>query len=377
MRMSTFAHAAFWIAVALLFCLPSPVVAQPPEKLTPEQAREEIAYTLGVQAYLWGFPLQYYGTVIPESLKVGGSDLNAFRRFTALKTAKDRFVVSPNNVTIDAYANFDVTAEPVVVFVPTLSEPRWYLVQMGDTFDEVFRNVGGTKGSQPGVYVITGPDFKGEVPGDMIRIPTRTKIGVMAVRIFANGDLDLPKAVEAQKGFHLMPLSAYVRDGLAYKPPKTDLISPFKSEAPEGLRFFDELGAQLSDQVTYPNTRIDDKGEAFTGERKYVLHFEKGKLPPVSVFWNLAMYTPDMFFVENEFKRFSLGSTTDGLKKNDDGSLTLYIQKDRPEGDRVSNWLPSPTGAFNMTMRFYGPEPSVLDGTYRLPAVRRADAGQK
>jgi hypothetical protein len=51
----------------------------------------------------------------------------------------------------------------------------------------------------------------------------------------------------------------------------------------------DEVGAQLSDQVLYPNTAGDDKGEALTGERKYILHFDLGKLPPVSVFWNLAM----------------------------------------------------------------------------------------
>jgi hypothetical protein len=112
------------IAVALLIGIPTLFVAQPSEKHTPTQAREEIAYTVGVQAYLWGIPLQYYGTVIPEGLKVGGADLNAFRKFTALKTAKDRFVVTPNNVTIDAYANFDVIAEPVVDFVPKLSERR-------------------------------------------------------------------------------------------------------------------------------------------------------------------------------------------------------------------------------------------------------------
>ena len=30
-------------------------------------------------------------------------------------------------------------------------------------------------------------------------------------------------------------------------------------------------GAQLSDQVIYPNTNVDDKGERLTGSRKYVL----------------------------------------------------------------------------------------------------------
>jgi hypothetical protein len=76
-----------------------------------------------------------------------------------------------------------------------------------------------------------------------------------------------------------------------------------------------------------------------------------------------------MLFVENDFGRYSIGSTTDGLKKNADGSLTILIQKDRPAD--TANWLPAPAGDFNLTMRFYGPETPVLDGTYRLPAVER------
>ena len=128
-------------------------------------------------------------------------------------------------------------------------------------------------------------------------------------------------------------------------------------------------GAQVSDQVIYPNTSVDDKGKQLSGAHKYMLHFDAGKLPPVSVFWNMAMYGSDMFFVENEFGRYSFGSTTEGLKKNEDGSLTIFIQHDKP-GD-TSNWLPAPAGDFNLTMRFYGPETPVLNGSYRLPAVKR------
>jgi hypothetical protein len=130
-----------------------------------------------------------------------------------------------------------------------------------------------------------------------------------------------------------------------------------------------ELGAQLSDQVLYPNTAVDGKGEILTGDRKYVLRFEAGKLPPVSVFWNVAMYGSDMLFVENDFGRYSFGSMTEGLKPDADGSLTILIQKDRPAD--TSNWLPAPSGPFNLTMRFYGPETPILDGSYRLPAVKR------
>jgi hypothetical protein len=114
---------------------------------------------------------------------------------------------------------------------------------------------------------------------------------------------------------------------------------------------------------------VDGKGDALTGANRYVLHFDPGRLPPVIVFWNMAMYASDMLFVENDFGRYSFGSTTDGLKKAPDGSLTILIQKDKPAD--TSNWLPAPAGPFNLTMRLYGPETSILDGSYRLPAVHR------
>src|SRR5579862_4283586 len=91
---------------------------------------------------------------------------------------------------------------------------------------------------------------------------------------------------------------------------------------------------------------------------KYVLHFDVGNLPPVSVFWNMAMYGSDMLFVENDFGRYSIGSTTDGLKPDADGSLTILIQKDKPAD--TANWLPAPSGSFNLTLRLYGPETPIL-----------------
>lgn len=434
-------------------------------KMSSEQAREENAYTLGVQAYLWGFPLRFYGGMVPTALKAGGTYVNQFRKFTDVKTAKDRFVVTPNNVTIDGYANYDVTDEPLVVFVPKLPAPRWYIVQIGDSFDEIIHNVGGIKGEQPGVYLITGPDFAGDIPGDMIQVKSRTRQGPLGLRIFVNGAADLPNAREAQSGFQAMPLSAFLRFGLAYKRPAVRADEPaYQGTAPEEIRYFDELGywmhvqlpvamdsdntlvaefhqiglsvskgfewqelddatkrglaramktgeqivdskweaagettngwkytfaggragfdlglraalakyevgAQLSDQVIYPNTSVDDKGESLSGVYKYVLHFDPGKLPPVIVFWNMAMYGSDMLFVENDFGRYSFGSTTDGLKKAPDGSLTILVQKNKPAD--TSNWLPAPEGPFNLTMRLYGPETSILDGSYRLPAVHR------
>ncbi|MGO4839218.1 DUF1214 domain-containing protein, partial [Rhizobiaceae sp. 2RAB30] len=55
----------------------------------------------------------------------------------------------------------------------------------------------------------------------------------------------------------------------------------------------------------------------------------------------------------------------------DDGSVSILIQQDKP--DDTANWLPAPAGDFNLTMRMYGPRTPVLDGSYRLPAVRRVE----
>jgi hypothetical protein len=49
--------------------------------------------------------------------------------------------------------------------------------------------------------------------------------------------------------------------------------------------------------VIYPNISVDAQGAALTGLHKYVLRFDAGKLPPVSIFWNMAMYASDMLFI--------------------------------------------------------------------------------
>ena len=76
--------------------------------MSAEQAREEAAYTLGVQAYLWGVPIVEYGKTGVGGLKARAVALNSFRKYPTLKTAKDRFVVTPNNVTIDGYGVCDL-----------------------------------------------------------------------------------------------------------------------------------------------------------------------------------------------------------------------------------------------------------------------------
>ena len=58
-----------------------------------------------------------------------------------------------------------------------------------------------------------------------------------------------------------------------------------------------------------------------------------------------------------------------------DGSLTIYVQNESPGADKEANWLPAPKGKFHLMLRLYWPDekaPSILDGTWKIPAVTKA-----
>ena len=84
--------------------------------------------------------------------------------------------------------------------------------------------------------------------------------------------------------------------------------------------------------------------------------------------------------IENPIGRYLINSPMlPGMKKNADGSLTIYIQKDSPGADKESNWLPAPSGPIYMVMRLYWPNtepPSILppgEGMWKPPGVMVAN----
>ncbi|MGW2561866.1 DUF1254 domain-containing protein [Streptomyces sp. NPDC001514] len=113
----------------------------------------------------------------------------------------------------------------------------------------------------------------------------------------------------------------------------------------------------------------DSEGERLNGSTAYTLRFEQP--PPVDSFWSVTMYdAPDHYLVANPIERYAIGDRTPGLVYADDGSLTLYLQQDRPDDPaEAANWLPAPPGDFRPMARLYTPKAPVLDGSYRLPPI--------
>jgi hypothetical protein len=130
------------------------------------------------------------------------------------------------------------------------------------------------------------------------------------------------------------------------------------------------LGANLPEDAIYPLAVKDADGQPLTGANSYVLHFNKGELPPVEAFWSVTMYDAQGFPVPNSLNRYALGDR-DSLRFNADGSLDIYIQHEKPGAADESNWLPAPEGAMGVTMRLYAPRENVLDGSWNPPAIRK------
>jgi len=134
-------------------------------------------------------------------------------------------------------------------------------------------------------------------------------------------------------------------------------------------------------EAMYPYTRTDASGATLDGSKhNYTITFPAGQLPPVNAFWSVTMYDgKSQFLIKNPINRYLINSPMLlAMKKNADGSLTLYIQKDSPGKGKEANWLPAPNDTIYLVMRLYWPKdmpPSILpagNGTWKPPGIETA-----
>jgi hypothetical protein len=128
-------------------------------------------------------------------------------------------------------------------------------------------------------------------------------------------------------------------------------------------------------EAMYPVYMMDATGEKLdASSNRYTLRFAPSQLPPVNAFWSLTLYElPSSLLSANRLNRYLINSPMlPGLKRDEDGGLTLHVQHDSPGPDKESNWLPAPSGPFFLVIRLYWPKPVALSGTWTAPPLESA-----
>ena len=128
-------------------------------------------------------------------------------------------------------------------------------------------------------------------------------------------------------------------------------------------------------EAVYPLALNDADGQRLDGSKhNYTLTFAASAYPPVNAFWSVTMYDgKSQLLIKNPINRYLINSPMlPNMKKNADGSLTLYIQKDSPGAEKEANWLPAPNDTIYLVMRLYWPKAEATDGKWTAPPLRQA-----
>lgn len=87
---------------------------------------------------------------------------------------------------------------------------------------------------------------------------------------------------------------------------------------------------------------------------------------PVKDFWSITTYDLETASYLRNIDKSSIDSTMKEVKKNADGSVTIYFGP-KPDKGKEANWLiTDPKRRFFLLARFYGPEPELFSDDFEL-----------
>jgi hypothetical protein len=150
----------------------------------------------------------------------------------------------------------DMRAEPMVFTIPEIEKERFYEVQLIDLYTHNFAYISTVAtGNVPGKYLLTGPDWKGDIPKGIAKvIPCETQFlfSLYRTQLFNPSDIDNVKKI--QDAYRIEPLSTY----LGTKAPSAAAAIDFP-EWKEGAQFSVESFNYLDFMLTLVKTPQEEQ----------------------------------------------------------------------------------------------------------------------
>jgi hypothetical protein len=228
--------------------------ATPAGPPTTEQVR-----SIAKEAYVYGFPMvdsyriQYSYFIDPQSPEYKGP-WNQVHSVARVFTPADTAVQTPNSDTPYSMLGADLRAEPLVLFVPPITD-RYYSLQFIDGYTYNFAYVGSrTTGTEGGLYLLAGPKWDGPKPDGITEvIKADTDFVLVAYRTQLLGPDDLAAVQKIQAGYKAELLSTFMKKSAAPEVPAISWPTPLSPEDQKtSLKFFDLLDFQLEYAPTLP-----------------------------------------------------------------------------------------------------------------------------
>jgi len=170
------------------------------------------------EGFIYGLPIVMNYAVMNEFTVDQNSGqykapFNTISNEARVFTYKDTAVVTPNSDTPYSMLWLDLRAEPMVISVPAVEKARYYSVQLTDGNAYNYGYIGSrATGTEPGDYLVVGPDWKGEKPEGVKQVfqsTTPFSLTIFRTQLF-NAE-DMPNVVKVQAGYKAQPLSAFLK----------------------------------------------------------------------------------------------------------------------------------------------------------------------
>ena len=225
------------------------------DALSPDEAKSKQTYALGIQAYLWGYPMVVMqksrdamtkggdAPVTPGVFNKTGklfAPVNQVANAWGMLGPKFSAVQSGNSDTQYSVTWFDSTEAPYILHLPD-AKGRYYTFQFIDAWTNNFHYASTrTMGSQEQNYALVAPGWKGKLPASVTRVDCPTPTGFIIGRWFVASEQDVATVNDLQRKVTMTPLSKY---GATYVPPRVQVVAAKKYTG--DLAFFQQLGDTL------------------------------------------------------------------------------------------------------------------------------------